>query len=146
MKVKSEKIEKQNKLIKSFNSRYSENAHQAFKVLNINVLDVKYDVICKDHPKNVTKLSKMHAIQKKQNKSFIVSYGLWNNSPEVLWKLLELSKNKYMEYIKKYHPDRFPNANHKTFLENSKRAAIINRAWEVIEELFKRRGFEIQNG
>ncbi len=132
--------ESKNPLVRSFNSKYSENAHQALKVLGVNILETRYDISCGGLPKEVSLLAKRHAIGKLKVKG---KGNIWHLEPAVLWELLERSKNKYWELIKKYHPDKFPAASPREFQEISQRAAIINRAWEVIEYLFKRRGFEL---
>jgi len=60
--------------------------------------------------------------------------SFWNRPSSFLWKLLELAKRRYELEMLHNHPDRGG---------DSRRAAQISAAWELVRHLFAKHGYEL---
>ena len=58
--------------------------------------------------------------------------SFWERNPEHLWNLLELAKRRFELEIAHAHPDRGG---------DTRRAAQLNAAWNLVKKLFARRGY-----
>jgi DNA-binding CsgD family transcriptional regulator len=66
-----------------------------------------------------------------------ISGSFWNRPSSYLWNLLELAKKRYEYEIRAAHPD-LPGG-------NVKRAQQLTAAWRIVKELFKRRGYSLDD-
>ena len=128
----------------SFNPKYSDRVNGSLRALRINPWRIHHQVVCPNIPIPRSDGAIKFKMRKKKVKLSTDAQGIWSWQPEVLWTLLERAKNNYNIMIRKYHPDRFPNASEKELALHSTRAAIVNNSWSVVKNLFAKHGYTLE--
>lgn len=117
--------------------KYSIQASMGLKMLGVNVHKIRYKVLSGGKSDSGLGNVALRALLKKATPGSNRGKrgnSMWEWGDNVLWEILETAKNNYKSLVKKYHPDRAGG--------DTEKMALINRAWDVVVKMFKRKGFE----
>jgi len=119
-------------------SRNHMRVYDALRILGIDAGQLRVEFFLRHNPEILnlkSKADKRNVVRNFLRQQNTTASGLWSYPPELLWDILERAKKQYKTLAKKYHTDIGTGDNDSM--------VMLNLAWETIDKIFSRKGFEL---